>query len=84
MEEQLSQIGTVVLGIAEGLMADSSLDQGTSDASGDGADDQDGGEGSRDTGVSLEGSTRMDSPLPWEGGLIVEMEREAMEASAGG
>ena len=80
MEEQLSQIGTVVLG----LMVDSSLDQETSDASGDGADDQDRGEGSGDTGVSLEGSTRMDSPLPWEGGLIVEMEREAMEASAGG
>ena len=79
MEEQLSQIGTVVLG----LMADSSLDQETSDASGDGADDQDGGEGRGDTGVSLEGSTRMDSPLLREDGLITTMEREAEEAGAG-
>ena len=27
---------------------------------------------------------RVESPMPWEGGLIVEMEREATEAGAGG
>ena len=56
----------------------------TSDASGDNQGDQDGGEGSRDAGASLEGSMRVGSPMPQEGGLIVEMEREVMEAGAGG
>ena len=65
-------------------MEGSSSDPGTSDASGDGGDDQDGGEGSRDTGASLEGSTRVESPMSWEGGVIAEMEREATEAGAGG
>ena len=84
LEEQLGQVGAVVLGMVEGMMAESSLDQGTSDASGDDGDDQDGGEGNRGTGASLEESTRVESPLPQEGGLIMEMEREAMEAGAGG
>ena len=35
-------------------------------------------------GASLEGSTRVGSPMPQEGGLIEGMEREAMEAGAGG
>ena len=34
--------------------------------------------------VSLEGSMRVESPMLWEGGLIVEIEREATEAGAGG
>ena len=27
---------------------------------------------------------RVESPMPWEGGLIAKMEREVMEAGAGG
>ena len=84
LEEQLGQVGAVVLGMAEGIVEGSSSDQGTLDASGNNGDDQDGGEGSRGAGVSLEGSMRVESPLPQEGGLIAEMEREAMEAGAGG
>ena len=57
---------------------------GTSDTSGDDQDDQDGEGDNRGTGVSLEGSIRVESPMLWEGGLIVEMEREVMEAGAGG
>ena len=37
-----------------------------------------------DAGVSTEESMRRDSPMPWEGGLIAEMEREVMEAGLGG
>ena len=60
------------------------LEAGTSDASGSNQDDQ-GGEGDNgDTGASMEGSMRRDSLMPWEGGLITEMEREVMEAGAGG
>ena len=84
IEEQLGQVGAVVLGMVEGMMGGSSLEAKTLDASGNGADDQDGGEDSGDTGASLEGSTRVESPMPREGGLITEMEREAMEAGAGG
>ena len=62
----------------------SSLEAGTSDASGDRADDQDGEGDNRGAGASLEGSMRVESPLPQEGGLIAEMEREATEAGAGG
>ena len=65
----------------EGL---SSSEAGMSDASGNDQDNQDGGTGSRDAGASLEGSMRVESPMPQEGGLIAEMEREAMEAGAGG
>ena len=84
MEEWVGQLGTVLMGMLDGVMAGSSLDQGMSDASGNDEDSPDGGEDSGDAGVSLEGSTRVESPLPREGGLIVEMEREAMEAGAGG
>ena len=34
--------------------------------------------------VSLEGSTRGESLIPQEGGLIMEMEREATEVGVGG
>ena len=51
---------------------------------GDDGDYQDGGEGSGDAGMSQAESTRVDSPIPREGGLIVEMEREAVEAGVGG
>ena len=37
-----------------------------------------------DAGASMGESMRRDSPMPQEGGLITEMEREAMEAGLGG
>ena len=65
-------------------MEGSLLEAGTSDASGDDRGDQDGDMGSGDAGASVEGSTRVGSLMPREGGLIAEMEREAMEAGLGG
>ena len=62
----------------------SSLGAETLGASGDGPGDQGGDEGIVDTGVSWEESTRGDSLMPQETGLIVEMEREVMEAGLGG
>ena len=62
----------------------SSSEARTSDASGNTPDNQGGDAGNGGAGVSLEESTRVESPMPWEGGLIAEMEREAMEAGAGG
>ena len=87
LEHRLGQVGSVLMGMIEGAIEREGLDSseaGTSDASGDNQDDQDGGAGSRDAGVSLEGSMRVESPMLQEGGLIAEMEREAMEAGAGG
>ena len=85
IKEWLGQVRAVVLGIVEGMIAGlSSLEAETSDASGDDWGDQGGDKDSGDTGASLEGSMRVESPLPQEGGLIMEMEREAMEAGAGG
>ena len=66
----------------EGLTDTSSSGSGGLAAFGDGLDDQ-GGEG--DSVVVGEFTElRRDSPMPRETGLIVEMEREAMEAGAGG
>ena len=87
LEHWLGQVGSVLMGMIEGVIereGGSSSGARTSDASGDNLDDQDGGEGSRGAGASLEGSTRVESPMLWEGGLITEMEREAMEAGAWG
>ena len=50
---------------------------------GNGPDDQGGDEDNVDTGASMEESMRRDSPMPREGGLIAEMEREATEAGLG-
>ena len=77
-----------MLGIARGALEGpstegSSLGAEMSDASGNDRGDQDGGMGSGGTGVSPEGSTRVGSLMLQEGSLIVEMEREAMEAGAG-
>ena len=55
-----------------------------SDASGDDQDNQGGDGDNGGAGVSLEESMRVESPMPREGGLIVEMEREVTEAGAGG
>ena len=75
------------MGMIEGAIEREGLDSleaGTSGASGNDQDNQGGDAGSRDAGASLEGSTRVESPMPWEGGLIAKMEREVMEAGAGG
>ena len=48
------------------------------------SDDQGGDKDSRAAGASPEGSMRGDSLMPREGRLIMEMEREAMEAGLGG
>ena len=53
-------------------------------ASGNDQGDQDGDKASGVVGASVEGSMRVGSPMPQEGGLIVEMEREAREAGLGG
>ena len=42
------------------------------------------GEDSRDAGASMEGSTRVESPMLREVGLVEEMEREARESGLGG
>ena len=87
LEHRLGQVRSVLMGMIEGVIKREGLDSleaGTSDASGNNQDDQGGDMVSRDAGVSLEGSTRVESPMPQEGGLIMEMEREAMEAGAGG
>ena len=60
----------------------SSSDSEGSAASGSNSDALAGGEVNVDAGMSMEG--RRDSLIPQEGGLIVEMEREAMEAGLGG
>ena len=56
---------------------------GMSGVSGDGLDDQGGDEDNAVTGVSLQESTREDSLMPREEGLITQMEREATEAGLG-
>ena len=85
IKEWLGQVRAVVLGIVEGMIAGlSSLEAETSGASGDSPGDQGGDEDNVDAGVSMGESMRRDSPMPQEGGLIMEMEREAMEAGLGG
>ena len=85
LEHRLGQVGSVLMGFLEGQMEQlemSSLSgSGGSGASGDGPEDQDGDVVNEDVGLS---ETRRDSPMPRETGLITEMEREAMEAGAGG
>ena len=94
MEHWLGQVRSVVMGFLEGrlesLMEEerenkllSSLEVETSDVSGNVQDNQDGDEDNVGAGASTEESMR-DSLMPWEGGLITEMEREAMEVGLGG
>ena len=73
LEHQLGQVGSVLMGMIEGVIEREGLDSleaGTSGASGDDQDDQGGDAGSGDAGASLEGSMRVESPMPQEGGLI--------------
>ena len=85
LEHRLGQVGSVLMGMIEGQMAGTSrsLGSGGSDASGNNQDDQV-GEGVREVAGALREVMRTDSLMPWETGLIVEMEREAEEAGAGG
>ena len=91
MEHWLGQVGLVVMGFLEGRMESlleeerpSSSEAETSDVSGDGSDDQGGDEDNVGAGASMGESMRRDSLMPREGGLIMEMEREVMEAGLGG
>ena len=91
LEHRLGQVRSVLMGMIEGVIEREGLtdtlslsEAGTLGASGDDQDNQGGDAGNGDTGASTEESMRQDSPMPWEGGLIAEMEREVMEAGAGG
>ena len=87
LEHRLGQVGSVLMGMIEGAIeregltetSESSGSEGSA-ASGDGLEGPGGGE---DSGVVGE-SMRRDSLMLREVGLIEEMEREAMEAGAGG
>ena len=90
LEHRLGQVGSVLMGMIEGVIeregleTSSSLGSGGSAASGDDQDDQGGDEGNAVAGVSPQESMRWDSPIPREEGLIVQMEREVEEAGLGG
>ena len=89
LEHRLGQVGSVLMGMIEGRMegttseASGSSGSEGSAASGDGGDDRV-GDAVRLVAGALGEVMRRDSPMPRETGLIVEVEREAEEASAGG
>ena len=87
LEHRLGQVGSVLMGMIEGAieregLTDTSDSEG-SGASGDGSEGPGGDTVNEDVGQSEE-VMRRDSPMLRESGLIAEMEREAMEAGAGG
>ena len=98
MEHRLGQVGSVVMGFLEGrlesLMEEereegtmgllSSSEVGMSGVTGDALDVQDGDEVNKVSGASPQESMRQDSLILREEGLIVQMEREAVEAGLGG
>ena len=88
MEHRLGQVGSVLMGMIKGVMQGnellSSSGAGTLDASGNIPVVQGGVVDNVDAGASMEESTREDSLILQEGGLIAEMEREAEEAGLGG
>ena len=88
LEHRLGQVRSVLMGMIKGMIerlveTSSSLGSGGSASSGDDGDDQDGEGDSVVIGESTE-AMRRDSPMPWETGLVVEMEREVIEAGLGG
>ena len=90
VEHRLGQVGSVLMGMIEGQMEGEAMSEVSgssgsegSAASGDGLDDRV-GDAVRLVAGALGEVLRRDSLMPRESGLIVEMEREAMEASAGG
>ena len=85
LEHRLGQVGSVLMGMIEGVIereASSSSGSEGSAASGDDAEGPGGEEVNKDVGPSLE--MRRDSPMPRETGLIEEMEQEATEVGLGG
>ena len=90
MEHRLGQVGSVLMGMIEGQMEGEATSEASgssgsegSAASGDSSDNRVGDVVRLVTGALGE-VLRRDSPMPRESGLIAEMEREAMEAGAGG
>ena len=86
LEHRLGQVGSVLMGMIEGQMERTSLRSLDNEGSGASGNDQDNRVGDVVNVVAgaLVEVMRRDSPMPRETGLIVEMEREAMEAGAGG
>ena len=89
LEHRLGQVGSVLMGMIEGAIEREGLMEmlslsgsGGSGASGSDQDNQ-GGEGDNVV-VGESSEERRDSPMPRETRLIAEMEREVMEAGAGG
>ena len=85
----MSQVGTLVYGMARGALEGLSMEGSLSEAKTSGVScndqgDQGGDKASEVTGASAEGSTRVGSPMLWEVGLIKQMEREVTEAGLGG
>ena len=86
LEHRLGQVRSVLMGMIEGQMEGTSSGSSGSGglvASGNDQDDQVGDAVNVVAGALVE-VMRRDSPMPREIGLIAEMEREAMEAGAGG
>ena len=87
LEHRLGQVGSVLMGMIEGVIEREGLTDTSSSgsegsaASGDGSEGWGGDAVNKDIGPS---EMRRDSLIPWETGLIVEMEREVMKAGAGG
>ena len=87
MEHRLGQVGSVVMGFLEGRLEslmEEEREEGMTGASGDGPDDQGGDKDNAVAGASHPESTRGDSLMLREEGLIAQMEREAEEAGLGG
>ena len=88
LEHRLGQVGSVLMGMIEGVMEGTVETSGSSDseglgASGDVPDDRVGDAVSVVAGA-LTSVLRGDSPMPRETRLIAEMEREATEDGTGG
>ena len=90
LEHRLGQIGSVLMGMVEGRMeaevTTEASESSGSEGSGSSGEDQDNqvGDAARLVVGVLQEVMRRDSPVPWETGLITEMEREAEEAGARG
>ena len=98
MEHRLGQVGSVVMGFLEGRLEslmEEEREEGTTElsslseartlgVSGDAPVILGGDRDNEVVGVSLPESTREDSLIPREEGLITQMEREATEAGLGG
>ena len=90
LEHRLGQVRSVLMGMIEGQMeggaTSEALESSGSEGSAASGDDSDNrvGDAVRLVAGALGEVMRRDSPIPRETGLIVEMEREAEEAGAGG